>query len=211
MKIITISREFGSGGREIGKRLSDILGFDYYDREIITTIAENKGMDERYVEKVLDNQILKAIPITFRNSFSIPTVTNNAQTKLLLEQRKVIEKIAKAGKDCVIVGCNADVILEEYNPFSIFVCADMETKIKRCMERASENEKLSKKQIETNIKRIDKNRESNREVICSFKWGDPHNYDLTVNTTYWNIKELSLSISEVAMRWFGGQHENTLI
>lgn len=211
MKIITISREFGSGGREIGKRLSDILGFDYYDREIITAIANSKGLNENYVEKVLDNHAWRTIPITFRNSFTMPTVTNNSQTKLLLEQRKVIEGIAKLKKDFIIVGCNADVILEDYNPFSIFVCADMETKINRCLERADKNEKLSKKQIEQNIKRIDKNRESTREIICSLKWGDPHNYDLTVNTTYWNIKDLTLSVSEVAMRWFGGQDENTLI
>ena len=55
MKIITISREFGSGGRELGKRLADELGFDYYDREIITAIASARGMDEGYVEKALEN------------------------------------------------------------------------------------------------------------------------------------------------------------
>jgi len=57
MKIITISREFGSGGRELGKRMADILGFDYYDREIISAIAENKGLNESYVESVLENII----------------------------------------------------------------------------------------------------------------------------------------------------------
>ncbi len=56
MKIITISREFGSGGRELGKRMADILGFDYYDREIITEIAKRQQMDEHYVESVLDHR-----------------------------------------------------------------------------------------------------------------------------------------------------------
>ena len=55
MKIITISREFGSGGRELGKRLADILGFDYYDREIITAIADKKGLNPDYVERILEN------------------------------------------------------------------------------------------------------------------------------------------------------------
>ena len=55
MRIITISREFGSGGRELGKRLADILDFDYYDREIITAIAEKKGLDPNYVERILEN------------------------------------------------------------------------------------------------------------------------------------------------------------
>lgn len=54
-EIITISREFGSGGRELGKRLAETLGFDYYDKEIITAIANNKGLDENYVEKALNN------------------------------------------------------------------------------------------------------------------------------------------------------------
>ena len=55
VKIITISREFGSGGRELGKRLADVMGYEYYDREIIAAIAENKGMDECYVEKMLES------------------------------------------------------------------------------------------------------------------------------------------------------------
>ena len=54
MKIITISREFGSGGRELGKRLADLLGFDYYDREIITSIARDTGLDEKYVANILE-------------------------------------------------------------------------------------------------------------------------------------------------------------
>ena len=63
-RIITISREFGSGGRELGKRLSDILGFDYYDREIIAAIAEAKGLDENYVEKALESGISQRVPVT---------------------------------------------------------------------------------------------------------------------------------------------------
>lgn len=211
MKIITISREFGSGGRELGKRLADILGFDYYDREIITAIAENKGLNENYVEKVLENNAWKTVPVTFRHSFAIPTVMNNPQTSLLLEQRKIIEGIADKGKDCVIVGRNADIILEKHCPFSIFVCADTQAKIKRCIERAEEGEKLSEKQIEQNMKRIDKNRASSREIICDAKWGNPSTYDLTVNTTYFDIKKLAPAVAEYVMHLIGGQHENTII
>lgn len=56
MKIITISREFGSGGRELGKHIADLIGYDYYDREIITAIAEQNRLDESYVEKALENR-----------------------------------------------------------------------------------------------------------------------------------------------------------
>ena len=62
MKIVTISREFGSGGRELGRRLADLLGFDYYDREIITAIAQAQGMDEGYVEKSLEDHAWQHIP-----------------------------------------------------------------------------------------------------------------------------------------------------
>lgn len=65
MRIITISREFGSGGRELGKRLADALGFDYYDREIIESIAKGQGLDEGYVEKALEEHAWRRVPLTF--------------------------------------------------------------------------------------------------------------------------------------------------
>ena len=74
MKIITISRQFGSGGRELGKRLADILGFDYYDREIITAISQSKGMDAGYIERTLNNHAWQNIPVTFRHSFQFQKI-----------------------------------------------------------------------------------------------------------------------------------------
>ena len=68
MRIITISREFGSGGRELGKRLADLLGFDYYDSEIITVVAKQSGLDAGYVEKKLSNHGWQAYPVTFRGT-----------------------------------------------------------------------------------------------------------------------------------------------
>lgn len=202
MRIITISREFGSGGRELGKRLADELGFDYYDREIITAIAQSKGLNEEYVKSVLDNHAWRTVPLSFRHSFSaIPTI-QDTQVQMLVEQRKVLEAIAKSGKDCIIVGRNADVILAEQRPFSIFVCAQTEAKLQRCMERAEPGENLSRKEMEKNMRRIDKNRAYSREIICDSEWGDPKSYNLTVNTTGWQIKELVPSIAEFAVRFF---------
>lgn len=114
MRIITISREFGSGGRELGKRIAGILGFDYYDREIVTAISRSKGLDADYVERALDLPAGQRIPVTFRRSFTEATVMNGPQISLLLEQKKVIENIASIGKDLVIVGRNADVILKGF-------------------------------------------------------------------------------------------------
>lgn len=203
MKIITISREFGSGGRELGKRLADALGFDYYDREIITAIAENRGMDESFVTKTLEDHGWRDVPLTFRHTFTPGVSPHTVRTDLLLEQTRVIREIARADKDCVIVGRNADVLLREYGPFNLFVCADMETKVRRCVERAPEDEKLAPKELERKIRGIDKNRARTRDIITGSRWGERGSYHLTVNTTGWEIKELTPAVVEFAVRWFG--------
>lgn len=202
MNIITIGRQFGSGGRELGKRLADSLGYDYYDREIITAIAETSGMNAAYVEKALDSSDWRNYNFTFMHSFSMESVMQSEKVKLLSEQRHVIDGIAAAGKDCVIVGRNADILLERYHPFSIFVCADLDARIKRCEERSTEEEHLSRRQLEQNIRRIDKNRALSREIISEKKWGDAASYDLVVNTTGWDLKELTVAVSDFAVKFF---------
>lgn len=202
MRIITISREFGSGGRELGKRMADVLGFDYYDKEIITAIASKSGMDEEYVESALESNYWQQVPLTFNSSFEAVNLWQNPQTNLLVEQRKVIENIAKKGRDCIIVGRNADVLLAEYNPLSIFVCADMDAKVRRCMERAKEGENLSRRAMEQNIRRIDKNRAQTREMVTGLKWGQSSAYDVTINTSGWEMKKLAPVVAEMALKWF---------
>lgn len=109
MHIITISREFGSGGRELGKRLADLLECDYYDSEIITAVACESGLDPHYVEKKLGDHGWQNLPITFRGTLGSAAYMQSSQIQLLLEQKKVLENIAALGKDCVIVGRNADI------------------------------------------------------------------------------------------------------
>lgn len=104
MRIITISREFGSGGRELGKRLAELNGYDYYDSEIISAVAKNSGMDEHYVENALANHGWQRYSITYRGTLSSSAYIQSAKINLLIEQKKVIEGIAVLGKDCVIVG-----------------------------------------------------------------------------------------------------------
>ena len=203
MKIITISREFGSGGRELGKRLADILGCDYYDSEIIYAVAQKSGFDKKYVENVLDNHGWQKFPVTFGGTISSYPYLNSIGVELLLEQKKVIEEIAALGKDCVIVGRNADVLLSEYNPFSIFVCADTDSKVKRCRERAPEGEELTDKELAKKLRQIDKRRAQTRAILSGSEWGQRDVYHLTVNTTGWNIRELAPAVAEFASRWFG--------
>lgn len=201
MKIITISREFGSGGRELGKRLADVLGYDYYDKEIIASIASNKGMDEDYVARAMEHSSWQNIPLAFHQTIvGVPLDTTH--TDLLLEQKRVIEQIAKNGKDCVIVGRNADILLREFHPFNIFVCADMDVKISRCIQRAPEDEHLNVKEMQRKINKIDKNRAQTRTVITDSSWGDRTAYHLTVNTTDWKMDELTLAVAQFANSWY---------
>ena len=203
MRIITISREFGSGGRELGKRLAEYLGFDYYDREIITAIAAEKGLDEAYVENAMDSEGWKNVPLTFRQSFASTAVLQAPNTDLLLAQKRVIERIAEAGRDCVIVGRNADVFLSDYKPFHIFVCADTEAKVRRCLERTEEGESLTRREILRTMRRIDRNRAGTRDLLTGSRWGVRGSYHLTVNTGDWEIKELVPAVAEFALRFFG--------
>lgn len=201
MRIITISREFGSGGRELGKHLANILGYDYYDKEIIAAIASKTGMDEKYVERTLKQDRWQNVPLTFHQSVTNISL-DSTHTELLLERKRVIEEIAEAGKDCVIVGRNADVILWKYQPFNIFVCADLETKKRRCMERSSEDECLNTKELERKIHKIDKSRAQTRGLLTDSDWGDRTAYHITLNTSDWDIKELAQAVAEFTKRWF---------
>lgn len=187
--IITISRQFGSGGRELGKRLADLLGYDYYDKEILDQIAENKKLDKDYVEKKLSSAALKNIPVSFGHTMM--PIYSASSTDLMVEERKIIEEIATQGKDFIIVGRNADVILESYKPFNIFVCADMDARIDRCLKHLRDGESSDRKAMEKSIKKIDKSRIRTRTIVTEREWGDASSYHMVINTTGYDIKLLA--------------------
>ena len=202
MKIITISREFGSGGRELGKRLADALGYDYYDSEIISAVAKNSGMDVRYVETQLNEHGWRNFPVTFRGTLGSSAYMQANKVQLLIEQKKVIEEIGSLGKDCVIVGRNADVLLQKYDPFKIFVCAETEAKLRRCRERASASENYTDKEMLRRMREIDKARAHTRAFLSDSEWGCRDAYHLTVNTTDRAIKTLVPAVAAYARAWF---------
>lgn len=194
--IITISREFGSGGRELGKRLADALQIPCYDNEIITMIANEHGFDENYVAHVSERSIQAAYPLTIGHRFvRTPSHVTKQAIKIAVEQRKIIEGVALQG-DCVIVGRSADVILKDYNPFNIFVYADQAAKLQRCIERTPEDEKLTLSELERKMRDIDKNRAKHRELYSDTKWGAKENYHLCVNTSGKEIKSLIPTLAE---------------
>ena len=202
MRIITISREFGSGGRELGKRLADALGFAYYDREIVSSIAEKCNLHEGYVENVLRKALTIKVPVTFRHTFyfySDPTSEN--ELKVLNTQQQIIKELALRG-DCVMVGRSSGIILEKYNPLRLFVYADMEWKVKRCRERASAEEHLTDRELEKKIRQIDAGRARHQKLLTDRKWGAPEGYDLCINTTNLEIKKIIPGLKEMALCWF---------
>ena len=157
-RIITISREFGSGGRELGKRLAKALGIPCYDHEIIEMIAKENGFNEDYVANVGEKSIEAAYPLTIGHRFGMqPFQIMEQPIRVAVAQRQIIENFAKQG-DCVIVGRAADVILKDYDPLNIFVYADKDSKIERCQRRAPQGEHLTPREIESHMKQIDRNR-----------------------------------------------------
>ena len=189
----------------MGKRLSDILGWDYYDREIIQTLSEQQGMDPDYVHRVLNGHGWHHYQLTYRNSFRQPMGAGWRNTEVLVKQREIIRKIAEEGNDCVIVGRDADVILHDANPFRIFVCAEIESRLERCAryeEKKEPGERLTEKEILRNIRRIDRERRQIREILTGKSAADGSGFDLTVNATGWDIKKLAEAVAEFSGRWF---------
>ncbi len=201
MKIVTISREFGSGGRELGKRLAEQLHFPYYDREIITAMAQKSHFDEKYIENVLENGNPFPYPIVFRRTFSRLVSPPNPNMQLLILQQQIIKELGMR-TDCVIVGRGANVILKDQRPLNLFVYADMPSKIKRCQERAPQDEHLTEQELKKKIKQVDLNRKKYYELLSQDAWGDKLAYHLCINTSGQEIRELVPTLINYVQYWF---------
>ena len=166
-KIITIGREFGSGGHEIGMKLAEMLNIPFYDKELLKKVSDMGGLHESFLETHEEKapQLLSA-------SF---------------EQSKVIKQIASEGP-CVIVGRCSDYVLRDSNVFTVFVCASMEHKISRKYAVAPEKADYTDAQMEKYIKSIEKQRRKYYEHYTCRKWGDVSNYDLCINTDHIDVE-----------------------
>ena len=194
--IITIGREFGSGGRELGKRLAEALGIAYYDKEIVTEVSKNTDSAYEYVQNIIDKRPIVYYPISIGHSFEdYNSYIATQHYAIQSEQENVIKDLASKA-DCVIVGRCADYILRDLNPFRIFVYADMEVKIQRCIEKGEVDTSLNERKIKKQIKQIDRQRAEYYEFYTGLSWGDKANYDLMINTTHQQIKEIALGLAE---------------
>lgn len=201
-KIITISREFGSGGRELGKRLAEYLGVPCYDHEIIDMVAEKYGFDKNYVSHISEKDIRTFYPTTIGNRFMVPNQTAAQSVKVTMAQHELIRHLASQS-DCVIVGRCADIICRDQNPLKIFVYADKLSKLARCQERSTAEEAFSEKEMLKKMKKIDKERAAYRALFTEDGWGRKESYHLCINTSGKEIKTLVPAIGAYAKTWFG--------
>ncbi len=197
-KIITVGREFGSGGRELAKRLSDKLGIAYYDKEIIAEIAKRTQLAEEYVHDIIEQKSGVFYPITVGRTFHATAADYMLRqyTSVYTEQANVLREMAEKS-DCIIVGRCGDYILKELKPIRLFVYADMDAKVARCRQKAEESENLTDKELRKKIRRVDKERARYYRYYTGQEWGDPSNYDMCINTTSIQIKELAEALAQL--------------
>lgn len=197
--IITVGREFGSGGRELGKRLADALHISCYDQEIVDEVTKLHGLDPSHVERISEADIRAAYPITIGRRFSVPLIVSPDTIKVLVSQQKVIRSLASRG-DCVVVGHAADVVLQEMSPMNLFVYADQESRLARCIQRASGDDNV--RTILRQMERINKDRAACRELFTDSAWGKKETYHLCINTSGKEIKSLIPGIAAYVRSWF---------
>lgn len=192
--IITIGREFGSGGREIGMKLAKKLGIPFFDKEIIRKAAKDSGI----VESVMDYyDEHRTSPIFSTGSILYDIYQMPMSDRVYIEQSKAIKEIAEKGS-CVIVGRCADVVLEN-NPalLSVFICGDLADKLER--KRAANPDK-NDQQLEAHIKSVDKKRSKYYAYYTDKKWGEAKQYHFCVNSSLLGIEETVNLLAEAAVR-----------
>ena len=195
-RVITIGREFGSGGRELGVRLANALDFAYYDKEIITAIVNHTDLAEGFVKEVVEGKSARYFPLNIGQSMNINVEYQIHQMQSIVKAQTETIKEMALKSNCVIVGRCADYILKDLRDegqielFRLFIYAEPESRLKRCKERAKEGENLTDKEMEKQIKRINKDRASYYEDYTLQKWGDKSNYDICLNTSFMNIEAM---------------------
>ena len=195
--IITIGRQFGSGGREIGKRLADELGIEFYDKELLSRAAKDskicKELFETHDEKVAAGLLYSLVMDTYSMGYAGNTYTEMPiNHKVFLAQFDAIKKIADEGP-CVLVSRCADYALESYpNVVSIFIRADMEDRIRRVATRLD----LTDAKAKDLINKTDKKRASYYNYYTNKKWGEAASYELCLNSSELGVQGTAKAIEQ---------------
>ena len=189
-RIITISREFGSGGRFIGEEVAKKFGIAYYDKNIISQIAEKSGLSPEYIQENAELSPKKGL---FAYALAGRDITGRSVEDMVYEaQRKVILELAEK-ESCVIIGRNADYILKDRDDIlNVFIHGDMPEKIQRISQlyRVTEQEAV-KMMADT-----DKRRMTNYNFYTDQKWGKASNYTLCLNSSQLGYDRCEALITE---------------
>ena len=180
--IITISRQYGSGGRQIGQQLAKELNLPFYDKEIIDLAAKESGLAADFIrgqEQQLTQSLLFSIVTNFTsNAGAFNPNMLSLSDQVYLAEAKAIRSLADKGS-CVMVGRCADWVLEkDYDVLRVFVCAPIETRCKRAVEEYGDKAE----NIQKAVQNIDKQRTRYCQHYCDKAWEDADNYDLCLNS-----------------------------
>lgn len=192
--IITIAREFGSGGHLLGEMLSKELGLKLYDKQFIHMAAQRSGMNEQYIaknEQSIPSFWLKCI--LSKNSEQPLESSLSSDDVLFVAESKIIEELSEK-EPCIIIGRCADFILKD-NPkvLKIFCYTDMKNAMERCVKEYG----IPLEQAESEIKKINRNRIHHYEYYTGGKWGEPHHYNLMLNTGSIGLKTACQLVKDV--------------
>ncbi len=178
--IISVGREFGSGGHIIAEKLAKRFELPLYDYNLLTEIASEKNLDAKRIKKYDE------LPRNFLNSRTVRGFSNSPEETVANMQFDYLRKKAQSGESFVVVGRCAEEVLKGYpGLIPIFVLADMDWKIKRI----AEYEKISDAEAEALIKKYNKKRKAYHNYYCQWKWGDSRNYDISINCSKMGIDE----------------------
>ncbi len=191
-KVITIGRQFGSAGHDIGKLIADRLGFEFYDKELVEMAAKQSNISNETLKEIDEKATSSLLYSLASGSYSLRGISGPLyyemplNDKLFIAQSDIIKSVAQKG-DCVIVGRCADYVLddvEDAQVYNVFVYAPLEYRIKRVMEAL----KLTEKQAKDRILKTDKQRKTYYNYYSNKDWGEMKNYDVCINTAKFGIE-----------------------
>ncbi len=189
--IITLSREYGSGGRYIGKLIAEKLGIKLYDKEFVSKLAKQTGLSEEYIK----NNEQKRNSLAILN-YGYYSGFNNAD-ELFIKETELIKEVANK-ESCIIVGRCADFILSDNKDvIKVFIYSDIRNKINRAVKFY----KLSKEKAEKEIKRIDKLRANHYRYYTGKDWRDTSNYDICINSDAFGVEKTADMVCKMVYRY----------
>ncbi len=198
--IITIARQYGSGGREIGEKVAELLGIPLYDKQLITDAASKGNLNEEVLKRT-DETAANSLLYTLAMGSNVVGTTMHfgykmpINDKLFILQAEVIKEYAKEGS-CVIIGrCSDYVLREEENVFRLFIYGDLDHRKARVAERHPE---IKSSQIMDVINKTDRRRASYYNFYTGNKWGKYDNYDMAINSSTLGIQGTAELIARCA-------------